>query len=405
MRRTHCAGFSHMTKLSALVTTSTPAFRTSVVRALRSSGWPFDFVEERGSSTAVPDLVGVDIRGDASPGLSAIERLRTTWPGISILAIAERVESHVILQAMRSGANEFLAWQAFGEGPDGAIGDGLRVALGRLAERCQAALGEGRSAARTCVFFGAKGGAGTTTLAVNSATRLAQLSRQPTLITDLNPFLGEMALFLGVHPRFTLLDAADNLQRLDSEFLRKLIETHPSGLDILAGSDARHRPRAQDAGALEGLLEWLKCNYEFVVIDAGNLTNACAELAVCAADSIFLVANPDVPSIRNARRVIDRLAQMGSAKDRIQILLNRVSDQHLIAPTQIEDSLGRPINQMFRSDYGTVSAALDSGVPLEPLGRSELATQFDDFSRELAGLPPTEDSEAGWRRMSMLGLF
>ena len=396
-----------MVRLSVLVTTDDQQMHTSVVRALRSCGVPLGLVEERASNPAVPDVVVVDIRGERSPGLPAVERLRAKWPAVSIFAMASSSEPDVILQAMRAGANEFVAWPTTEESSPGTMADGLRGPLGRVAERLHAAYGDAMPTSRTFAFFGAKGGTGTTTLAVNCAAELARSSERPKIIIDLKPFLGEVALFLGMCPRFTLLDAADNLHRLDAEFLRELVAKHTSGLDVLAGSDTVDRPNRQDAGALEELVQWLGRSYEFVVIDAGNMTNPCAEVAVNAADSIFLVANPDIPSVRDAQRVVDRMEQMGAGKNRIRILLNRTSEQYLhMAPDQVEDALGHPIHHAFQSDYGTVAAALNAGVPVALSNRSALATQFVEFTRELAGLPAAvEDAEAGRPRVPLLGSF
>ena len=395
-----------MARLSALVMTDDQELRTAVVRALRSSGVPLGLVAERASVTAVPHVVVVDIRDERSPGLPALDRLRAKWPAVSIFAVAGSSEPDVILQAMRAGANEFFAWPTAEEISSGSMEVGLHGALGRIAERLAAAHGDDTSESRAFAFFGTKGGTGTTTLAVNCGAELARLTKKPTIIIDLNLFLGQVALFLGVRPRFTLLDAVDNLHRLDAEFLRELVAKHTSGLDILAGSDTVDRPNGEDRGALEELVLWLGHSYEFVVIDAGNLTNPCAEVAVNTADSIFLVANPDIPSIRNTQRVADRIEQMGAGKDRVRILLNRTSEQHLIAPKQIEDAIGHPVHHAFPSDYGTVSAALNAGVPVALRNRSALATQFVQFTQELAGLPATvEDSEAGRRRGAFLGMF
>ncbi len=393
-----------MAKLSVLVSVDDQDLRTAVVHALRSSGVPLALVEEHASRADVPDLVVVDIRGEGSPGLPALERLRAKWSAVSIFAVAGSSEPEVILQAMRAGANEFFAWPtADASSPPAA--DELRAALGRIVDRLRAAQGDAASTSRTFAFFGAKGGAGTTTLAVNCAAELARVSKKPTIIVDLNPFVGEVALFLGVRPRFTLLDAVDNLHRLDEGFLRELVAKHKSGLDILAGSDVMDRPNGQETGALEELLQWLGRSYEFVVIDAGNLTNACAEVAVFGSNLIFLVANPDVPSVRNSQRVVDRMEQMGAGKDRVRVLLNRTSEQQFVTAKQIEDALGHPIHHAFESDYRTVSAALNAGVPVA-LNGSGLGAQLTQFTRELAGRPTVvEDSKAGRRRGAFLGMF
>src|SRR4029077_10884470 len=105
--------------------------------------------------------------------------------------------------------------------PGGAVATlaaAVHAALQRTVERTRPAKDSARSGV-TLSFFGAKGGSGTTTLAVNCAVEIARLSKRPTLIVDLHPFLGEVALFLGVRPRFTLIDAIDNLQKIDQEFM------------------------------------------------------------------------------------------------------------------------------------------------------------------------------------------
>src|SRR4029077_19691377 len=107
------------------------------------------------------------------------------------------------------------------------------------------------------VFLGAKGGVGTTTLAVNCAVDLVRLSGRSTVIVDLKPGIGEVGLFLGVRSRYTLLDAMDNLHRLDSGFLGELVGKHKSGLEILAGSEQFDRPGANDAQAVDEVVRML----------------------------------------------------------------------------------------------------------------------------------------------------
>jgi len=275
----------------------------------------------------------------------------------------------------------------------------------RTATRHAAATAGARQPCVTNVFLGAKGGAGTTTVAVNCAVEIARLTKRPTAILDLKPSLGEVALFLGVRPRFTVLDAIENLHRLDREFLRELMARHKSELDILAGSEQFDRPNQQDATAIEELLRVLSRLYDYIVIDAGNMINSAAASALYAADAIFLVTNPDVPSIRNAQRLVDRVRQLGAGSERVKILLNRVSDQSLIAPKQIETALGYSIHQQFTSDYRTVSTALNSGVPLALANHSELAAQFSSFTRQMLGVHQEDAKAEPEKRRAFLGLL
>jgi len=382
-----------MALLTGLILSDDDAFRRESAAVLRSGATPVTVTHERQAADAQPDVVVVDGRHDMNATLASIERLRAAAPALSIFMVALEASPDAILQAMRAGANEFLTWPP--------VEKAVHDAIARAAARRDASP-TARPRATTCVFFGAKGGAGTTTIAVNSAVELARLSRRPTVIVDLKAGLGEVTLFLGVRSRYSLLDALDNLHRLDGEFLRELVVKHKSGLEILAGSDQFDRPSAADTGAVEEVFRLLARQYVHVVVDAGSQLTPSATAVLYAADTIYLVPNPDVPSVRNAQRLLDRVAQLGACGDRVRVLLNRASEPYPIAPDQIESALGRPIEQMFRSDYRTVSAALNSGVPLSMTGNTELASQFDSFIRRM--LDPNGDAAVVAAPRSTLGL-
>ena len=364
-----------MAQLNGLIVSDDADFTTGISRRLRAGAVPVRVLEEHEAREGThPDVVIVDIRASVSSAMTMLEQLRGRWPSAGIFAVAAAVDADLVIHAMRAGANEFFAWPP----PADAFDEAMR----RTASR-RALAPSTKAQATTIVFFGAKGGAGTTTLAVNAAVEIARLQKRPTLIVDLKPGLGEVTLFLGVRSRYTMLDALDNLHRLDQEFMKELVVKHKSGLEILGGSDLFDRPGSSDSGALEEVFRVLGRQYEYIIIDAGSQMNACAVASLYTADTICLVASPDVPSIRNAQRLLDRIGQLGASGDRVRILLNRAAEPYPIPPAQIESALGHPIYQIFLSDYKTVSTALNSGVPLTLAGNSELASQFDSFARRI----------------------
>jgi len=275
-----------MARLVASILTDDDVCRSEIAGTLRTASTPVSLGGDPFARDGTQvDLVVVDARRDVMRAMAAVERLRLALPSVGIFVVADEAQPDVILQAMRSGANEFLTWPP--------VPAAFSEAITRAAARRQSA--SGARQATTLVFFGAKGGSGTTTLAVNSAVELARLSKRPTIIVDLNPGLGEVSLFLGMRSRFTLLDAIDNLHRLDGEFLRELVVKHKSGLDIMAGSDHFERPGAPDVAGLEEVLRLFARQYEHIVIDAGSHIGPCAVTSFYTAESICFVANPDVP--------------------------------------------------------------------------------------------------------------
>ncbi len=351
-------------------------FRKQVARTLGSVSSLRVYDERSLADGTVADIAIVDIRSDES-GLARLERVHAAAPKAGILVVAGAADPDLILATMRAGANEFFVWPL--------QEDKLQEAVRRIASKREMAAG--RQPAVKLVFLGAKGGVGTTTMAVNCGVELARLSKRPTAIIDLKPGVGEVSLFLGLRPRYGVLDAIDNIQRVDREFLQGLIVKHKSGLDLLAGSENFDRPGPSDGQAVEELIRLMTRQYSYLVIDAGSQINQSTLAALFNSDQTFLVANPDVPSVRNAQRLLERVRQSGVKDEQVLLLLNRTAKSSPIRPKQIESAVGLPIHHSFPSDYQTVSAALNSGVPVALSGDSSIATQFDLFTRRV--LDPT----------------
>jgi pilus assembly protein CpaE len=384
-----------MAQLIGQIISNDDGFKKHIERMLRSGAIPVSLLDDRLARDGTPaDVIIVDIRGDASSAMAGIERQRAAASGAGIFAVAAVAEPDLIVQSMRAGANEFFTWPP----PD----ESFHGAIRRTAARRETAQGA-RPPATTLVFFGAKGGAGTTTVSVNCGVELSRLSKKSTVIVDLKPGLGEVALFLGVRQRYSLLDAIDNMHRLDREFLRELVVKHKSGLEILAGSDLFDRPGAQDGGAIEELFRILARQYEYIIVDAGSQINSVTVAALYTADQMFLVANPDVPSIRNAQRLLERVRQLGACGERVRFLLNRAAEPYPIPAKQIEGAIGHPIHHTFPSDYKTVSTALNSGVPLALTGNSDIASQFDSFTRRILD-PSADPTPTTVGKRSLLGI-
>ncbi len=215
----------------------------------------------------MPDLVIVDIRGDASSAMAGHRAPPRGGAGAGIFAVALSADPDLILQAMRAGANEFFIWPPADDTFHGAI---RRTAARREATQGAQARGDHARVLRRQGRRRHDDGGGQLRRRAGAADQAGA-----TVIVDLKPGLGEVALFLGVRPRYSVLDAIDNLHRLDREFLRELVVKHKSGLEILAGSDHFDRPGAADDGAIEELFRLLTRQYEYLVVDAGSQINSC----------------------------------------------------------------------------------------------------------------------------------
>lgn len=233
-------------------------------------------------------------------------------------------------------------------------------------------------------FLGTKGGTGTTTLAVNCAADIRRITNRSTVVVDLKSGPGDVALFLGLRPRHSLLTALDHLAWIDPMMLSKYVVEHECGLHVLAAGDEFSRPGPRDVESVEQILRALNSIYDFVIVDVGTSLMS-SEGALQLSDSILLVANPDVPCLRNLQRLIDGVKAAGVPGERLQIVLNRASEFGVLSTAQIERVLGHNIAFTVNSDYRTVASAVNSGVPVSTLRASELNGQLDTIARAIAG--------------------
>lgn len=234
-------------------------------------------------------------------------------------------------------------------------------------------------------FLGTKGGTGTTTMAVNVGAEARRVTDRATVVMDLKAAPGDVALFLGVRPRFTLTHLLDRLAWRDPGLMAGYLTTHACGVDVLAAGDEWGRPSARDAEGIEATLQCLRSRYEFVFVDAGSALTPTTAVALQSSDLVVLVANPDVPCLRNLQRLIDAVRLSGVSTDQLRVLLNRASEFGAVSMKQIESVLGMTIDWSVPSDYRTVAAAVTSGVPVRALRVTGLQDHIEAVARAIAG--------------------
>ena len=160
-----------------------------------------------------PDIAFIAIDSDPDKGLDLVRQLSVSAPGCSVLVSSDSTDGNLILQAMRSGVKEFL--------PSPVQMDDLLGALDRVQSRRGGAT-DGRSRSCTVISIaGATGGAGSTSVAVNLGCILAGDEKNSVALIDLDLSLGDADVFLDTLPDYTLLDVAQNVERLDFNLLKR----------------------------------------------------------------------------------------------------------------------------------------------------------------------------------------
>jgi pilus assembly protein CpaE len=174
----------------------------------------------------------------------------------------------------------------------------------------------------------------------------------------------------------------DKLAWRDVGLLHGMLTPHACGVDVMAAGEEWGRPGGRDAEGVDATLSCLRATHQWVMVDAGSTLTPASAVALQSSDLVVLVANPDVPCLRNLQRLLDAVRLAGVSADQLRVLLNRASDHDALSIAQIESVLGLTLDWRIPSDYRTVSAAITSGTPVRS---GELPRHLEAVARAIGG--------------------
>jgi pilus assembly protein CpaE len=317
------------------------------------------------------EVVIVDLPAqDSRRAVSAIELIRATTQ-IAIFANGEMTQPANIVASMRSGAGEYV--------DNSAGSEALLEALTRFSSTRTRAPGSGGKA-RIFTFLGAKGGAGCTTAAVNTAVALQQ-SHGNVVLVDFAP-IGHAALHLNLRPQFGVLDALQNLHRMDFSLLDGFMTPTKEGLHLLAGPQQPY-PTEPTPGEMARLFDLLVNHYRFVVVDASSRLDPTTRLLSDLSNAVLLVAHNDVVSLWSAGR-IHAFLEEGSGRDRLRVVLNRFKKIHGFTDEDVRQATNCKVLWKIPNAFHAVAPAIDHGKPVVLQEGPEISRSFRALAATLA---------------------
>jgi pilus assembly protein CpaE len=329
------------------------------------------------------DVVFLDADGDTEYALELTQSVSARGR-VYVMVYSAQNDMRLAVRFMRAGAREFLAYPLDAAEVDGAL---ARVSLRQAAPRQPV-----RKANKLLVFLGAKGGCGVTTMASNFALALADESGSSTLLIDLGQPLGDVAINLGMTTQYSVLNALEDPQRLDANFLASLVTKHNTGLQVLAAP--REFPSSPPPKeALSRLVTVARQNYEYVVVDAGSRVELIGTPLFEQASIVYLITQVGISELRNANRMISRFfAARGNS---LQIVVNRYTPKmRLFDDEQINKALTRPAQWKIPDDYATARRTRETATPMVLL-ESGISNAIREMARAAADLPADGESKRG----------
>jgi pilus assembly protein CpaE len=307
----------------------------------------------------------VDLGEDPETVLDELEQLPAPRPVLVVAGPQE--DSRIILRAMRLGAREFLTPEP--------TSDVLSAAVERLLLAIQPAQPM-QTVAPVIAVMGAKGGVGATFAACQLAAELERLGGR-TVLVDINLRLGDVSLYFDLHPRYNLSNLAAERDDFDSAYLHTILESHRSGVRVLAAPR-----RAEDAefvrlSHLERAVSLLRAEFDWVILDVSRAWDEVSVRALDLADLILLVTLMDVPTLNHTRQHLDLLQRLGNPAEKIRLIVNRHSKSGPLSKKDVADFLGRTPDVWVPNDYPTTLACVNEGKSLaERAPRSALGSAY-----------------------------
>ena len=342
-----------------------------------------------------PSAVIINLSHMGEPALKLVQRLVTECPATAVICASRDSTPDLILRSVRAGARDFIRLPI--------VEEELTTVIERTAEFAAAhANDEPKKRGKAIAVFSSKGGCGCSLIATN----LAVLQTTPTVLMDLNLQAGDLELFLGLKPKFSLADVVENRDRLDDALLASYLTPHSKNLSLLAAPIKAESAEDIEPKHIYEVLELLRQRFDCVIIDTPHSFDSVTISALDHADQIVVVLTLEIHAIRSTRRTLEIFDRLGYPRKKIRLIVNRWNKNVELDQKQVERFLGERMVGFIQSDYRTAVNSLNLGQPLvESAPASKVAADLrrvagELFEGKIAGSSvPTEEGKRSFNSM------
>jgi pilus assembly protein CpaE len=331
-----------------------------------------------------PSLILLDVTLPGVDGYDLATRMRgaeTAGKHVPIIMLTSDRDVSQKVRALRSGADDYLVKPFH---PAELLAR-IKALIARFAPGDSLV---GRPPmGRIHAYYGAKGGVGATTIAINTAIALRSLGRSVILV-DGNLQFGDHRVFMDLaNDRKSIVDAL-NAPTIDADLLKGVIQSHESGVDLLLAPPSPEAADLVTAAHVHEILQVLVTMYDYVIVDIDKRLDELNLMVLDIAETIFAVMTADLSCLKNVRLVLGTMGHLGYASGKLKLVLNRSNAYTGINVKSAEGALRQPIEHQIVNEYRGAISALNTGAPFmaakadSVLGRSVL-----DFAKAIDKAP------------------
>ena len=306
-----------------------------------------------------PQLALIELGNRPEQTLEWITKISTYQPHTLVTLVGPEPSKELLQEAMAAGARRWLNTPV---NPDE-----LLTLLSEHENELLLDSSRSEESGRLMTVFSKKGGLGKTSIAVNLAFALSEVTEQSVVLVDLNMQLGDVTTFLDIEPRQTITSLAENLARADKEYLQNALsryKTDRASIYVLSESPDSEEEEELDATEVNKVLTVLKSSFDYVIVDAAAAFENKTLIALDLSDNILLTSIINLPCIRSTQQVLSLFDRLDYDQQKIKLLINRYVPGEEITIDDVEMALNRSVFWKIPNDYRTVMQAMNQGVPI-----------------------------------------
>ncbi len=376
------------------------ASRQAAIKAANEQGWTGARIADGGIAGAIDTLVDavtprvllIDISESSNP-VDDINRLaEVCQEGTRVVALGRVNDIELFRHLMQTGVDDYLVKPV--------TSDQLNAAFARLT-RERAAASEASAPGQLIVLVGARGGIGSSALAVNLAWLTAHDMHKRTALVDLDLQFGSTALALDIEPSRGMAEALQNAARIDDLLIERSSVKIDDQLCVLCAEEGLERAVRMDPAAIDALIDRLRTTFECVVVDLPRAMTAGQATLVSAADAVVVVTDYTLIGARDCPRLLKRIRE-SAPKGKVLVVANRIGapGHSDLRRADIEKTIDAKVDFEVPQDQKGASESVQTGKPLVVSApRSKAAEAMREIARRLCG-----DAEAAklslWRRLT-----
>lgn len=329
---------------------------------------------------ASPELLLIHSGGSDTDAVNLAERVILRKPRTFVVLLVQELTLEVMQAAAAAGCHNVIPFPEDGREFCGYLRRIYNAESGRIA-----ALNTNQRvvwASKVITVYGAKGGLGKTSMAVNLAIKLAEMGRKVALL-DLDLQFGDVHIFMDADPRETISDLVQDMGSPDIDGVRSYMTVHPSGVHLLCAPKSPEYADMVSGERIQSLLGLLRSYYDYVIIDtASNFADATLA-ALEASTTILFLTGLDISILKNSKVAMGILESLGQKK-KVRTIINRAVEVSSITIADVQRIVDAPILARVPSDYLVAVAALNRGQPfVQSAPKSKLSLAVSDIAEKL----------------------